>query len=156
MGPRLHRTICRVFSASVWTSVPSLRATLWGCPVPRPSLPSQAKPEPRCLVKRILAQFPAGRKRFYKMGSPFPTGRKSGVTGDLWGARGYTSTTSELFGPWALRCTEGDKVCSEYTGIRPGPTCLLDRSRIFEAHAARRGGADREWRLPAAASGRGR
>ena len=57
----------------------TLRATLWGGPVPRPSLPFQAKPEPRGVVNKILAQFPTGRKRFYKMGSPFPAGRKSGL-----------------------------------------------------------------------------
>ena len=81
MGPPLHRIICRAFSASVRAFVNLLRATVGGCPVPRRSLPSQAKPEPRGVVNRNLAQFPAGRKLFYKMGSPFPAGRKSWVTG---------------------------------------------------------------------------
>jgi hypothetical protein len=58
-----------------------LWATLRGCPVPLQALTSQSKLEPTCLVNRILASFPTGRKRFYKVGLPFPTGRKASVTG---------------------------------------------------------------------------
>src|SRR5208283_2263689 len=58
-----YRMICRAFSALFRAFVDVLRATLWGCPVPLQSQPSPIKPEPRCLVNGILAQFPMGRKR---------------------------------------------------------------------------------------------
>jgi hypothetical protein len=78
--------------------VRSLRATLRGYtvppqpPVPSPEsripspesrIPSLSKPtlEPRRSVKRIIAHFPTGRKKFYKLGTRFPTGRKAGASG---------------------------------------------------------------------------
>jgi hypothetical protein len=79
LGPPLRRTICRAFPAFVWAFIHVLGASVWDGPVPHPSLPSQANPEPRCLVNRILAKFPTGRKRFYNPRRQFPTGRKFGL-----------------------------------------------------------------------------
>ncbi len=56
---------------------PFLPATPWGCRAPHPS---KASSKTRYVVNRILAEFPAGRKRFYNSRRLLPTRRK-------WAAR---------------------------------------------------------------------
>jgi len=74
-----RRAIPREFSVSVWAFVLFSRRFGEAARFRASPLTSQSKLEPRCVVKRILACFPAARKRSCKMGAPVPTGRKTGI-----------------------------------------------------------------------------